>query len=224
MGAAIQVSSAICNSEGQFDLFYELASSIESAIWNKQKGNLLCALHCRGHFRSDIGLGLAQRFGENMANSPSGCTSHCEELHGQPHKLGRNFLLEDIFQPSHIRFSFLFYYMTNARVQALYDYNLRSDLLGNILVICISLAWLSDPTHIKPSAQVVWLVVGQEISNGDVGGCFQGGHPQDMLSDTAMQLQRIFAQWLQNTHTSAPSSTVPDTAACTSLTWEVAIY
>nr|QIB71390.1 photosystem I P700 apoprotein A1 [Selaginella tamariscina] len=35
-------------------------------------------------------------------------------------------------------------------------------------------AWLNDPIHIKPSAQVVWSVVGQEISNGDVGGGFQG--------------------------------------------------
>nr|YP_009306277.1 photosystem I P700 apoprotein [Derbesia sp. WEST4838]AOP19181.1 photosystem I P700 apoprotein [Derbesia sp. WEST4838] len=35
-------------------------------------------------------------------------------------------------------------------------------------------AWLGDPTHIKPSAQVVWPIVGQEILNGDVGGGFQG--------------------------------------------------
>jgi photosystem I P700 chlorophyll a apoprotein A1 len=35
-------------------------------------------------------------------------------------------------------------------------------------------AWLLDPVHIKPSAQVVWPVVGQEILNGDVGGGFQG--------------------------------------------------
>jgi photosystem I P700 chlorophyll a apoprotein A1 len=35
-------------------------------------------------------------------------------------------------------------------------------------------SWLSDPTHIKPSAQVVWPIVGQEILNGDVGGGFQG--------------------------------------------------
>lgn len=35
-------------------------------------------------------------------------------------------------------------------------------------------AWLSDPTSIKPSAQVVWPIVGQEILNGDVGGGFQG--------------------------------------------------
>jgi len=34
-------------------------------------------------------------------------------------------------------------------------------------------AWVMDPTHIKPSAQVVWPVVGQEILNGDVGGGFQ---------------------------------------------------
>ena len=35
-------------------------------------------------------------------------------------------------------------------------------------------SWLTDPTHIKPSAQVVWPIVGQEILNGDVGGGFQG--------------------------------------------------
>jgi photosystem I P700 chlorophyll a apoprotein A1 len=35
-------------------------------------------------------------------------------------------------------------------------------------------AWLSDPVGIKPSAQVVWNVVGQDILNGDVGGGFQG--------------------------------------------------
>ena len=26
------------------------------------------------------------------------------------------------------------------------------------------------------------------------------GHPQDMFSNTAIQLQPIFAQWIQNTH------------------------
>jgi photosystem I P700 chlorophyll a apoprotein A1 len=35
-------------------------------------------------------------------------------------------------------------------------------------------AWLTDPTHIKPSSQVVWSVVGQDILNADVGGNFQG--------------------------------------------------
>jgi photosystem I P700 chlorophyll a apoprotein A1 len=35
-------------------------------------------------------------------------------------------------------------------------------------------AWLADPLHIKPSAQVVWPIVGQEILNADVGGGFQG--------------------------------------------------
>nr|QCI07980.1 photosystem I P700 apoprotein A1 [Plumaria plumosa] len=35
-------------------------------------------------------------------------------------------------------------------------------------------AWLSNPTAIKPSAQVVWPIVGQEILNADVGGGFQG--------------------------------------------------
>jgi Photosystem I psaA/psaB protein. len=35
-------------------------------------------------------------------------------------------------------------------------------------------AWLSDPVGIKPSAQVVWNIVGQDILNADVGGGFQG--------------------------------------------------
>jgi photosystem I P700 chlorophyll a apoprotein A1 len=35
-------------------------------------------------------------------------------------------------------------------------------------------AWLNNPTVIKPSAQVVWPVVGQGILNGDVGGGFHG--------------------------------------------------
>ncbi|MBP0007116.1 MULTISPECIES: photosystem I core protein PsaA [unclassified Roseofilum] len=35
-------------------------------------------------------------------------------------------------------------------------------------------AWLSDPLGIKPSAQVVWPIVGQDILNGDVGGGFHG--------------------------------------------------
>ena len=35
-------------------------------------------------------------------------------------------------------------------------------------------AWLANPTSVKPSTQVVWPVVGQEILNADVGGNFQG--------------------------------------------------
>jgi photosystem I P700 chlorophyll a apoprotein A1 len=35
-------------------------------------------------------------------------------------------------------------------------------------------AWISDPLTIKPSAQSVWAIVGQEILNADVGGNFQG--------------------------------------------------
>eukprot|EP01018_Ginkgo_biloba_P012454 Gb_11361 [translate_table: standard] len=45
------------------------------------------------------------------------------------------------------------------------------------------------------------------------------GRPQDMFSDTAIQLQPIFAQWIQNTHASAPSSTAPGATTSTSLTW-----
>nr|QCI08139.1 photosystem I P700 apoprotein A1 [Polyneura bonnemaisonii] len=36
------------------------------------------------------------------------------------------------------------------------------------------IAWLNNPTLIKPSAQIVWPIVGQEILNSDVGGGFQG--------------------------------------------------
>ena len=35
-------------------------------------------------------------------------------------------------------------------------------------------AWLMNPLQIKPSAQSVWPIVGQEILNADVGGNFQG--------------------------------------------------
>jgi photosystem I P700 chlorophyll a apoprotein A1 len=35
-------------------------------------------------------------------------------------------------------------------------------------------SWLRDPINIKPSAQVVWPIVGQEILNADVGGGFHG--------------------------------------------------
>ena len=59
---------------------------------------------------------------------------------------------------------------------------------GHLAVVCIWLsgmyfhgarfsnyeAWMSNPTAIKPSAQVVWPIVGQEILNADVGGGFHG--------------------------------------------------
>jgi photosystem I P700 chlorophyll a apoprotein A1 len=35
-------------------------------------------------------------------------------------------------------------------------------------------AWLSDPLNVKPSAQVVWPIFGQDILNADVGGGFYG--------------------------------------------------
>jgi len=34
--------------------------------------------------------------------------------------------------------------------------------------------WLADPTHVKPGAQVVWPIVGQEILNADLGGNYHG--------------------------------------------------
>eukprot|EP00980_Cylindrotheca_fusiformis_P031175 scaffold25935_cov2061-Cylindrotheca_fusiformis.AAC.1 len=98
--------------------------------------------------------------------------------------------------------------------------------------------WLNDPVNIKQSSQVVWPIVGQEVLNGDVGGNFQGvqttsgchafgfyihndtmralGRPQDMFSDKAIQLQPIFAQWIQNIHLLAPGTTAPNALATTS--------
>jgi photosystem I P700 chlorophyll a apoprotein A1 len=35
-------------------------------------------------------------------------------------------------------------------------------------------AWMTDPIHIKPSAQIVWPIFGQDILNADVGGGFHG--------------------------------------------------
>jgi len=45
------------------------------------------------------------------------------------------------------------------------------------------------------------------------------GRPQDMFSDTAIQLQPIFAQWVQNLHVLAPGNTAPGALAPTSVTW-----
>ncbi|KAF6151666.1 hypothetical protein GIB67_043073 [Kingdonia uniflora] len=49
------------------------------------------------------------------------------------------------------------------------------------------------------------------------------GHPQDMFSDTAIQLHPVFAQWIQNTHAFAPGATTPSVTASTSLTWGVGV-
>ncbi|KAJ8423088.1 hypothetical protein Cgig2_023115 [Carnegiea gigantea] len=40
-----------------------------------------------------------------------------------------------------------------------------------------------------------------------------------MFSDTATQLQPVFAQWIQNTHVLASSATAPGATTSTSLTW-----
>ena len=46
------------------------------------------------------------------------------------------------------------------------------------------------------------------------------GRPQDMFSDTVIQLQLVFAQWIQNTHALAPGATTLSVTTSTSLTWE----
>ena len=42
------------------------------------------------------------------------------------------------------------------------------------------------------------------------------GRPQDMFSDTGIQLQPVFAQWVQNIHSLAPGGTAPNAAAIVS--------
>jgi photosystem I P700 chlorophyll a apoprotein A1 len=39
------------------------------------------------------------------------------------------------------------------------------------------------------------------------------GRPQDLFSDTAIKLQPVFAQWVQNLHTLAPGATAPNALA-----------
>jgi photosystem I P700 chlorophyll a apoprotein A1 len=42
------------------------------------------------------------------------------------------------------------------------------------------------------------------------------GRPYDMFSDKAIQLQPIFAQWIQNIHVLAPGNTAPNALATVS--------
>ncbi|KAL3506768.1 hypothetical protein ACH5RR_032150 [Cinchona calisaya] len=44
------------------------------------------------------------------------------------------------------------------------------------------------------------------------------GRPQDMFSNTAIRLQPVFAQWIQNTHVLPLGAMVPGATASTSLT------
>ncbi len=45
------------------------------------------------------------------------------------------------------------------------------------------------------------------------------GRPQDMFSDTAIQLQPVFAQWIQNTHYLAPNLTALNIESATTPAW-----
>ena len=45
------------------------------------------------------------------------------------------------------------------------------------------------------------------------------GRPQDMFSDKAIQLQPIFAKFIQNVHLLAPQSTAPNADSFTSYSW-----
>uniref|UniRef100_A0A0D2ZUG9 Uncharacterized protein n=1 Tax=Brassica oleracea var. oleracea TaxID=109376 RepID=A0A0D2ZUG9_BRAOL len=54
---------------------------------------------------------------------------------------------------------------------------------------------LSDPTHIGPSAHVVWPIVGQEILNGDMGGGFR--RIQRLLGSAIAKAQENEEYWFR---------------------------
>jgi len=74
-------------------------------------------------------------------------------------------------------------------------------------------AWLSDPIGIKPSAQVVWPIVGQDILNADVGGGFHGKSPPayftfgGLLATNTFQLHCTW--WLSSSSSDAVCWLVP---------------
>ncbi|THU42349.1 hypothetical protein C4D60_Mb00t02610 [Musa balbisiana] len=86
--------------------------------------------------------------------------------------------------------------------------------------------WLTDIAHHHLAIAILFLIAGHMYrTNWGIGHGIKDileahkGRPQDMFSDTAIQLQPIFAQWVQNTHALAPGITAPGATASTSLTW-----
>ncbi|NES63972.1 MAG: photosystem I core protein PsaA, partial [Okeania sp. SIO2D1] len=67
----------------------------------------------------------------------------------------------------------------------------RDAIISHLNWVCIFLGFHSFGLYIHNDTMRAW------------------GRPQDMFSDTGIQLQPIFAQWVQNLHTLAPGTTAP---------------
>ncbi|QHO48657.1 Photosystem I P700 chlorophyll a apoprotein [Arachis hypogaea] len=76
--------------------------------------------------------------------------------------------------------------------------------------------WIGGFLIVGAAAHAAILCFGLYIHNDTMSAL---GRPQDMFSDTAIQLQPVFAQWIQNTHALASNTTAPGATTSTSLTW-----
>jgi photosystem I P700 chlorophyll a apoprotein A1 len=67
----------------------------------------------------------------------------------------------------------------------------RDAIISHLNWVCIFLGFHSFGLYVHNDTMRAW------------------GRPQDMFSDTGIQLQPIFAQWIQNLHSLAPGGTAP---------------
>jgi len=103
-------------------------------------------------------------FSRTLAKGPK-TTTWIWNLHADAHDFdGQTNVLEDIsrkiFSAHFGQLSLIFLWISGMHFHGAYFSNYS--------------AWLSNPIAIKPSAQIVWPIVGQEILNGDMGGNFSG--------------------------------------------------
>ncbi|KAI4973545.1 hypothetical protein ZWY2020_041073 [Hordeum vulgare] len=76
--------------------------------------------------------------------------------------------------------------------------------------------WIGGFLIVSAAAHASIFMFGLYIHNDTMSAL---GRPQDMFLDTAIQLQPIFAQWVQNIHATTPGVTAPGATTSTSLTW-----
>ncbi len=103
-------------------------------------------------------------FSRNLAKGPK-TTTWIWNLHADAHDFDiQSKSLEDIsrkiFSAHFGQLSIIFLWLSGMHFHGAYFSNYT--------------AWLLKPLQIKPSAQSVWPIIGQEILNADVGGDFQG--------------------------------------------------
>jgi photosystem I P700 chlorophyll a apoprotein A1 len=74
----------------------------------------------------------------------------------------------------------------------------RDAIISHLNWVCIFLGFHSFGLYVHNDTMRAW------------------GRPQDMFSDTGIQLQPVFAQWLQHIHAAAPGNTAPNALAAAS--------